>query len=83
MDFNSESFFSKSLFLLGDNIAIEISSIEISNYDEIKWELIKGLNEDETCRKIYKKHLNSVGIVILVFILIAVFGPKIIEFLKQ
>ncbi len=34
-NFETEYLYSKSLFLLGDNINIEISSIEISIYDEV------------------------------------------------
>jgi hypothetical protein len=75
--FNSESLYTKSLFLLGDNINIEISSTEISNYEEVKSELIKGLNEDKIYKGNFEKHLNGAGIIILIFVLVVVFGYKI------
>ena len=76
-DFDSEYLYTKSLFLLGDNLSIEISSTEISNYEEIKKELIKGLNEDKTYKRRVEKYLNSAGIIILIFVVIIVFGYKI------
>jgi len=72
--FDSYSLQSKSLFLLGDKINIEISSTEISNYEEIKNELIKGLKEDKIYKNNFVKYLNIVGISILILIPIIVFG---------
>lgn len=78
LNFEMEYLYSKSLFLLGDNINIVISSIEISNYEEVKSEVIKGLNEDKECQQSMVKYNNWIGIIILIFILIIALGCKII-----
>lgn len=48
VEFENDTLQNKSLFSLGDHVCMEISSIEIANYEDIKSELIKDLDEDKT-----------------------------------
>lgn len=67
LEYNSEGFSSTSLFLRGDKVKIEISSLEMSNYFEIRHELTQELKKDNT----YQKHWDIFSYaIILIFIIV-------------